>query len=189
MTDTPELPRIPTLLEQLQDAFGERIEQITSTDDLEQAFEDRRTLRLVGFLYDIRLAAVADGMGPRGRDAASSSSGWSPQTITRLARLPELQEQLLTPDLALGVYWYVLVTKADDLTPAEQAETLTWAINNGASVADVKQHLGDEPERTGGSVVHCEAVEQDGRRVVAEGDEVQAAQIAGHPISIRVLQR
>jgi hypothetical protein len=186
---TLRLPRVPTLLEQLQAAFGERLLQIENIDDLKQAFEDRRTLRLVGFLYDIRLAVQADALGPMGRDAASESSGWAPQTINRLSRLTDLSEQLLSPDLALGVYWYVLVTKADDLTPTEQAEALTWAINAGASVADIKEHLGDDAERTGGTVVHCTAVEQSGRTATVEGDELQAVELKGYLVSIRRLKR
>jgi serine/threonine protein phosphatase PrpC len=189
MTDQPTLPQVPTLLEQLTAAFGERIAEIQNVEDLKQAFEDRRTLRLIGFKYDIMLAALADGMGPGGRDAASEASAWSPQTIKRLALLLEVQEQLLSPDLPLGAYWYVLVTKSDDLTPQEQAEALTWARNNSASVADIRQRLGDEPERTGGTVVHCEAIDQNGRTVTVEGDELQAVQFKGYPVSVRRLKR
>lgn len=187
--DSPQLPRVPTLLEQLTAAFGERIKEIEGIDDLKQAFEDRRTLRLIGFLYDIDLAQCADQMGPKGRDAASESSGWSPHTINRLSRLVGMSEQLLAPDLPLGVYWYILVTKADDLSPQEQSKALTWAINNEASVADIKAHLGDDAESTGGSVVHCNAVSQSGCTATVEGAELEAVQLVGHPVSIRRLKR
>ena len=91
-----------------------------------------------------------------------------------------------SPELTPGVYWQIWNS---DLDFAAKVALTTKAVNEGWSVADAKVAMGQDAERTGGSVVHCEAIEQEGRRVVAEGDEVQAIQIAGHPISIRVLKR
>ena len=187
-TDTPELPHTGDIIT-IQDAFTAiRPDEIKTLDDLKQRFSDRYAERFGGFLRDIVLAYIADQMGPAGRDLAADEAHWSAQFINRAALLIDerVPDQLLTPELTPGVYWQIWNS---DLDFEEKVKLTTDAVNEGWSVADTKAAMGEDAERTGGTVVHCEAVEQDGRRVVAEGDEVQAAQIAGHPISIRVLKR
>lgn len=187
MNDTPEL-HIGDILT-IQDAFAAiRLDEIKTIDDLKQRFSDRYAERFGGFLRDIALAYIADQMGPAGRDLAAEEARWSAQFINRAALIIDerVPDQLLTPELTPGVYWQIWNS---DLDFAAKVALTTKAVNEGWSVADAKVAMGQDAERTGGSVVHCEAIEQEGRRVVAEGDEVQAIQIAGHPISIRVLKR
>jgi hypothetical protein len=185
----------------IADAFAAiNADEIRSAEDLAQRFSDRRAERWEGFLRDCILAHIADGLGAEGRNLASNEAGWSPQTIARMAMLLDARvpESLFNPDLPLGVYWQVWnsdlpregkVDDAGNIVELGKVVLTAKAIKEGWSVADVKEAMGLEAERTGGSVYHCEAVDQNGDTVTISGEELQSAELKGYPVSVRRLKR
>jgi len=113
---------------------------MTTLDDLEQRAADRKEIRLAGFLADIRLAADAAAMGPGACKAISQYTGWSSQTMNRLAMLEDLPRDLIDPELPLGIYWTALMHAED--TSDDAAWWIREAQLGGWSQADLKHAMG-----------------------------------------------
>lgn len=150
--------------------------QVEGIDELEQMFAYRKEERLAGFIKDITLAYIADTMGPGGREAAACIAGWSTQWINRLALIATLNipDELLTPELPVGVYWLIL---ASDLSRAAMLALLRQAVEGEWSVADTKVAMGLQPERTRGATYRAQVAAHVGRQLTLESEEFTSASL------------
>lgn len=131
----------------------------------------------------IQVAYAATLAGPGAVSSVAAQFKWSSQTITRLAQLHDLPKELWSPELALGVYW---LTR--DMPAVERDAFLRKAIEEEWSVADAKEALGLQVERTGGRVWRGEVEGRNGQVVVVTGEEFDGADLpAGAPVSVRRL--
>lgn len=119
--------------------------QITSADELAQAFTDRHAERLTGFIRDIIIATAAKRMGPGGYAIANEHApGWSKQTIGRLAALSAMPENLITnPETPLGVFWLIL----QNVKPPESFDIMQKAQDEGWTIPKAKKKLDIETVR------------------------------------------
>ncbi len=139
-------------------------------------------LRLEEFRRRVKLCALADAMGPAARSYLAYMFNWSTHTVNQLASLISVPEELWTPEIPLGIYWFVR-----DFPAPEREDILREAIVNSYSLADVKKKLGFEYKRTGGKVYRANVVDHRGRTVILEGDELALAgeQLGGSEVAIR----
>lgn len=138
----------------------------TTLDEFEQVLADRKQWRLEGFITDVYLAAFARDAGAE--SIAAQYTGWTAQTIRRMAMLIDLPLELLDPELPLGVYW-VAIQHTD--SPEEAHELIRRAIDGRWSMADAKEALGIKSERTAAPRFKATLTRDDDGRIVLEPDE------------------
>lgn len=113
-----------------------------SLDELQQEAANNKMVRFANFLDALRIARMAADMGPGAKSAIGEYLGYSTRTISQLAEMYGLPEELIDLDAKPGMYWAAM--QYSD-TPVE---TIRHALREGWTTAgEVKQYLGIANER------------------------------------------
>jgi len=110
---------------------------MSNLDALQQRAADNKVARFAIFLDALEISAQAADLGPGAKATVGEYMGYSTRTVTQLAEMYGLPEELIDLDAKPGMYWAVIQN-----APAP-VETIRLALQEGwTTAAQVKEHLG-----------------------------------------------
>jgi len=111
-------------------------------DELEQWAANNATARLAAFLESIAISALAAQWGPGAKRGAASCLKYATRTVSRLAALHDLPQDLIDLEVKVGLYW-AAIQHSDN-----PVEVIRHALNEGWTTAgEVKRYLGVAKEK------------------------------------------
>jgi len=108
-----------------------------SLDELQTKAAENKVARFAAFLEAIAICAQAEEMGPGAKSTIAEHIGYSTRTVSQLAAMHDLPEELIDLDAKPGMYWAAIQNSE---TPVE---TIRHALSKGWTTAgEIKKHLG-----------------------------------------------
>lgn len=160
MSDFDDLSQISDELYDLEDEFGEA-DMPLLVDEAAQVAAGLKGFDIKLFHLKIRLAGffwrIVENDPKTKERAMSILAGYfrySPQSVRRLAALGDIltlaeREELLLPDIPLGMYWYCIkaCTNDDgDLDVTAWVKAVKWIIKNDPTLPQLKAYFGEVKE-------------------------------------------